>query len=524
MKPILHHLIKFAFLVLMVNFPLDTRALSPAQIHLEGYAKLGVHFHHQDLIGYTMEVSGDESPCLIVYNLRKHKVEWRRELTNTYATVYVSPDGTLYLLDKNYLYQLNIDNGKMLCDTDLNKLPWPQKSLPKHDIILKLEAAEAELSQKIPTDEEKMELARLRECIRELNARLVWETEYTIQQLSPSNFYIQRTLNRRLGCIGDMHANYIIRDFYKNSTLQSGFMGEVISRLSPEESILLEYCLESDDKLLRIKNGVTRDIGTLLSKDRPRWKLGHESRGYSRGLSHDKRCLINYEQYIESDNAVDENSKEDDTIFKGNATNLKEDNKYHYALYDSRTELFTYLDLDRTNKHYTSLVLQSTNVIRYSTSISYESKTNPSTLWIESYDFNGKRTAHMTLSGTITEDRRLWFLGRTTKDDLVFEDFISYGSAGSKDPYTVTGRVFVVESPSLKIKAQHQLPVCIGGMNITLVPNMDQIVQVDGNIDLETMKNPSQPHQFIVRGIDVYSGKELWRFTEDVTIRKLKSE
>lgn len=84
--------------------------------------------------------------------------------------------------------------------------------------------------------------------------------------------------------------------------------------------------------------------------------------------------------------------------------------------------------------------------------------------------------------------------------------------------------MFVVEIPSLKIKVTHQLPVIQGGLNIKAVEDTDQIVQVQGNIDLETMKTESQPHQFIVRGMDVYSGKELWRFKEDVVIRKIKEE
>jgi hypothetical protein len=502
MKPIIKRLLSLACLFTLLGFPLITRGTSI--IHRDGYAKLSISFYHKELVGYTMDVSGDQSPYLVVYNHKNNKVAWRRKINYLYADVHVTTDGTLFLQDQHFLYQINVNDGRTLKAIDLAPLSWPPTTLPKDRRIVSLEEREKELNKKELTEEEKEELVKLREVLRELTARLVWETRYTLELLTPTTLFIHRRLLRGFGCTRDIYTDWIVQDLNNNSALQSGSGAEFAGRVSPEEIILNEFAHENEH-LFNIKNGASRDIGKMLSADRPGWRIWPQSYGLLKELSHDQRCLINFEQQIENDN------------------NAGITDKKHYALYDSRTEKFTYLDLNHVNEHCTSLLLHSTNVVRYSSSLSYESKTNPSPLWIESYDFTGKRIAKTTLSVT-AQDRHLWFSGRTTKGDLIFTDYVSYGGTGAEDPYTVTGGVFVVEVPSLKIKATHQLPVVQGGLNIKAVENTDQFVQVQGNIDLETMKTESQPHQLIVRGLDVYSGKELWRFKEDVVIRKLKDE
>jgi hypothetical protein len=99
-----------------------------------------------------------------------------------------------------------------------------------------------------------------------------------------------------------------------------------------------------------------------------------------------------------------------------------------------------------------------------------------------------------------------------------------YDGSCAEDPQTATGGVVVVEIPSLRIKAEHRFPVDPGEFHIKALSNSDQIVHVIGNEQFPKMYSESQPHQFIVRGMDVYSGKELWRFKEDVVIRKKKEE
>lgn len=503
MKSIINRAISIAFVVTVLGFPLATRGTSV--IHLDGYAKLSIVFCHQELVGYTMDISGDKSHDLIVYNSKNNEVVWRRKIDTWLVDARVTADGTLFLLDEHFIYQISVNNGKTRNAIDLRTLSWPPTTLPKDRRIVSLEEREEELNKKELTEEEKEELVKLREIKKIMTAWLVWETRYTLEQLTPSTFFIQRTFFQGFGCSRTEVKNWIIFNFTNNNVMQSGTGAELVGRVSPEESILFEFAYENE-RLLTMQKGVSRDIGKILSADRPGWRIGAESRGWPNKLIHDQRCLINFEQQVE------------------NGNNAGITDKKHYALYDSRAGRFTYLDLESMTGHCTRLVLHSTNVVRYSSSLSFESKTNASPLWIESYDLTGKSIAIKTLSGTTTDRRLLWFQGRTTKGDLTFTDSISYGGTGAADPYSVTGGVFVVEVPSLKIKATHQLPVIQGGLDIKAVEDTDQIVQVQGNIDLGTMKTASQPHQFIVRGMDVYSGKELWRFKEDVVIRKLKDE
>ena len=502
MKPIINRLITLAFFITLLGFPLITRGTSV--IHLDGYAKLSIRFCHKELIGYTMDVSGDKSYDLVVYSSKSNQVAWRRKIGDWLVDARVTDTGTLFLLDGHTLYQLNVFDGKTLNAINLGTLSWPPTKLPKDHRIVRLEEREQELSKKELTEEEKEELVKLRELKRKLPALFVWETRYTLVQLTPSTFFIQRTFLQGFGCPRTQIKNWIILSFLNNNIVQSGTGAELVGILSPGAIILNEFAQENEH-LFVIKNGVSRDIGKMLSADRPGWRIWPKSHGWLEELSHDQRCMINFDQPIE------------------NSSNAEITDKEHYALYDSRKGHFTYLDLEPITGHCNDLILHSSNVIRYSSSLSFESKTNASPLWIESYDLTGKRIAKTTLSGT-AQDRHLWFSGRTTKGDLIFEDYVSYGGTGAENPYTVTGGVFVVEIPSLKIKATHQIPAVQGGLNIKAVENTDQIVQVQGDIDLETMKTESQPHQFIVRGLDVYSGKELWRFKEDVVIRKLKDE
>jgi hypothetical protein len=453
-----------------------------------------------------MDVSGDTSHYLVVYNSKNNQVAWRRKTDDCFVDARVTEDGTLFLVDGHSLNQINVFDGKTVTALDLETLSWPPTSLPKHRFIVDLENLEKELNIRVSTEEQSNEeLSRVRKLKRELTAHLVWETQYLLEQSTRSTIFIQRTHSQWFASSHLQLKDWVILNFTNNNVLQSGTGAEFAGRLSPEE-IVLFGCAYGDLRLVLIlQKGISRDIGEMLSADRPGWRVWSNSYGWMKELSHDQRCLINFDQPIENDSNAGITDKE------------------HYALYDSRTGCFTYLDLQAITGHCTHLVLHSTNVVRYSSSLSFESKTNASPLWIESYDLTGKRIAKTTLSGA-TQDSHLWFHGRTTKGDLIFEDYVSYGGTGAENPYTVTGGVFVVEIPSLKIKATHQLPVIQGGLDIKAVENTDQIVQVEGNIDLESMKTESQPHQFIVRGLDVYSGKELWRFKEDVLIRKLKEE
>ena len=502
MKPIIKRLLSFAFLFTLLGFPLVTRGTSI--MHLDGYAKLNICFCYKDLVGYTMDISGDTSHNLVVYNTRRKNVEWRRKVSTWLLKTLVTDDGQLLLVDGHSLYQINVLDGKTQNAIDLKTLPWPPTVLPKDRLSKGLEEREKELIKKALSEVEKEELAELRKLKLLLAKQLNWNTAYTLELVSHAALFIHRTRSQTYGCTRNEGTDWILQDLNKNRMLQSGSWATFIGKVSPEEIILFEFP-DDNERLLTIGKGGSRDIGKILSSDRPGWSLRYVSQGWHDELLHNQRCLIKFKQQTEFDNNVAIADKE------------------HYALYDNRTGRFTYLSLEPIKEHYTRLVLHSTHVVRYSRHLSFESETNASPLWIESYDLTGKRIAKTTLSGT-AQDRHLWFHGRTKEGDLIFEDSISYGGTGAENPYTVTGGVFVVEIPSLKIKATHQLPVIQGGLNIKPVEDTDQIVQVQGNIDLETMKTESQPHQFIVRGLDVYSGKELWRFKEDVVVRKLKDE
>lgn len=499
MKPIIKRLLSLAFLFTLLGQASTAHA---ALIQREGFAELSICFCHQDLVGYTMDISGDTSHNLVVYNSKSNQVAWRRTIGDCFVDTRVTDAGKLFLLDGHTLYQLNVFDGKPVNVIDLETLAWPPTKKPKELFVGQIQELEERLKVDELQEEDKQSLLKKLDEIKRLAESLGWKSTYALVALTPTTLFLRRQILRNMGCVRDKHSDdWIALDLATFKQQQAGTDDIFLGHVPPDEIILCAPLFSK--RLIAINKGAIRDIGKVLSEDRPGWSLGSRSSGWVDELSYDQKCLIHFYQEINSKSDVSKTEKE------------------HYALYDGRTGRFNYLDLEPITGHYTSLVLHNTNLVRYSHSAS--SETNPSPLWIESYDLTGKRIAKTTLSVT-AQDRHLWFSGRTTKGDLIFTDYISCGGTGAEDPYTVTGGVFVVETPSLTIKATHQLPVIQGGLDIKAVENTDQIVQVQGDIDLETMKVKSQPHQFIVRGMDVYSGKELWRFKEDVVIRKLKDE
>jgi len=499
MKPILNRLIKVAFLIAFLGSPLITSGTSV--IHLDGHAKLHFRFCYQELVGYTMDVSSNIPPCLVVYNIKTRSIVWQRRIEHVYSDLNLMPDGTLFMIDMQFLYQVNIQDGVTLRTIDLESLSWPITTRPKNPYILKLEEAEESLSSREMTKEVKDYLLKLGETKRELTAWLKWRTQFTLEQITPTLFFIQRRSHSGLGGFSAiMTEDWIIYNFTNNNIVQSGLGAKLAGRGASDEIILYDSS-QDYDRLFTFKNGASLNIGKILSTDHPDWRLGSQSKLWTGGHSHDKRYLINFEQQIENDNTAGIIEKE------------------HYAIYDSRTNQLAYLELEPVKEYYTHLVLQKTNLVRYSYYAS--SETNPAPLYIESFDFRGNSIAKITFPGA-AQNRLLRFQGRTTQDDLIFTDFISAGGTDTENHYTVTGCVFVVEVPSLRIKANHKLPAT-QGLGFKAVSDTDQTVQVEGNIDIQFMKTDSLPHQFIVRCLDVYSGKELWRFKKDVVIQKQKN-
>ena len=501
MKPIINRLITLAFFITLLGHPFAAHA---ALIQREGFAELSIRFCHHELVGYTKNISGDKSYDLVVYNSKNNQVAWRRKIDNWFIDARVTDAGALFLLDGHTLYQLNVFDGRTVNVIDLETLAWPPTKKPKELFVGQIQELEERLKVDELQEEDKQSLQNKLDELKRLSEKFGWKSIYAEVVLTPTTLFLSRQILRKTGCILERNSDdWIALDLATFKQQQAGTDDVFLGYAAPEEIFISKLLFP--ERLITINKGTIRDIGKILASDHPGWSLGSASRGSLEERSHDKRCLINFNQEIKKDNDAGKTDKE------------------HYAVYDSRTGCFTYLDLEPITRYYTSLVLQRTNLVRYSHSAAVDGKTNSSPLWIESCDLTGKRIAKTTLSGT-AQDRHLWFQGRTTKGDLIFTDYISYCGTGVEYPYTVTGGVVVVEIPSLKIKATHQLPDIQGGLDIKAVENTDQIVQVQGNRDLKTMKSESQPHQFIVRGMDVYSGKELWRFKEDVVIRKLKDE
>jgi len=520
MKPNLKLVTSFAFLIVLLVSTLTTKGTSISDIHLDGYAHLRFRFCRQELVGYTTEVTSNIPPCLVVYNLKTSNIAWQHKIDSIYTDLQVMPDGTLLLVDNHFLRQLNIQDGKTLRTIDLELLSWPITERPKHPYILGYEKAEESLRSQEMTKDVKDELLKLRAKKNELMIWLAWDTQFTLERITPSLFFVKRRSRQGFGTSAVESSDWVIYNATNNTVVKSGIGAELVGRGAPDEAILYGF-LQEYDRLFTFRNGASLDIDKMLSTGHPGWKLGTESKSWTSGHSHDGRCLISYEQFIANDNTVDETDKEQDVFsFSGNIISQKDDSKDHYALYDSRTQQLTYLDLDRVKGHCTRLVLHNTNLVRYSYCAS--SETNPVPFFIESLDFTGKSIAKLTIPST-SQNRRLWFCGRSTQGELIFVDSSSVGNRLEEETYSQAKRIFVIEAPSLKIKAQYQIPAAHGSLNYDKDDNADKIIQVEGHVDIQHMKNDTQPHQFIVRCLDLYSGNELWSFKRDVIIQKQKS-
>jgi hypothetical protein len=511
MKPIREHLLISVFLIALFIQP--PRVWADMRGHLDGYAHLYVIFSYQDIIGCEVEVSGDKSPYLLAYNTRTKNVSWRRQIDKRLFDTCVNDKGQLLFIEGNYLHCINVLNGKAIHVIDLRNLQWPP--IPKNDDSTSRMLAELKdviKEPKLPPEDKqylKDEIKRLEEQLieeRKIAANTPKEIVYPTLALMPTSVLIERRIlisSKYNSEFKQDAEDWILLDLDTYTLKRSGEGERIFGKVSPEELILGSP--NSNNRLSSLKNNTIKDFKHILDKDRPGWSLRSSIALFEESSSHDNRCLIDFRQQIRDDNNT-----------------VKQDWE-HYALYDSRTGGFTYLDLDPRKEYYTNLLLQNTNLVRYSRCTSLNAKTNSSSLWIESLDLSGNCISHMTLSGA--ENHRYFsFCGRTTKGDVIFSDSSNYGGSLAEYPYTATGGVVVVEIPSLRIKAQHRFPQDSADLYIESQANTDQIVHVIGNDRIPKMQSESQPHQFIVRAMDVYSGKELWRFTEDVVIRKLKND
>jgi hypothetical protein len=511
MKPIREHLLISVFLIALLIPP--PRVWAETRIHLDGYASLYFLCAYQDIIGCEVEVSGDKSPYLLAYNTRTKNVSWRRKIDHLLFNPCVSDKGKFFFIEDNYLHCINVLNGKTLHVIDLRTLHWPP--IPEPDNWISREFSE--IMDELRTSDLSPEYRQaLKNEIKALEERLIEERQnatsatieiwYPTLALTPTSLFIGRRIS--IATTRDpkpkLHSeDWILLDLDTYKFKRSGEGERIFGRVSPEELILGKP--SSSDFLSSLKNNTTKDMKPILDKDRPGWSMRFSNVLSEELASHDNRCLIEFIQHSKDDSAT-----------------IKADWE-HYALYDSRTENFSYLGLEPIKGDYTDLFLLSTNLVRYSRCSSESTKTNSSFVWIESLDFKGNRVARRILSDIATY-RYFSFCGRTTKSDVVFSDSSMYDGSCAEDPQTATGGVVVVEIPSLRIKAEHRFPVDPGEFHIKALSNSDQIVHVIGNEQFPKMYSESQPHQLIVRGLDVYSGKELWRFKEDVVIRKLKDE
>ena len=511
MKSIRDHLLISIFLIAML-MPIP-RVWATMRIHRDGYAHLYVVFSFQDIIGCEVEVSGNKSKYLLAYNTRTKNVSWRRQIDQSLYAPSVSDKGKLFFIEGNYLHCINVLDGITIHVIDLRTLQWPPFPEPDDSTSRILGELRDDLKDPNLSQEFKQ---TLRDEIKTFEWKLIDERQnaanapieiwYPTLVLTPTSVFIGRRIS-----IGSKYnpepkldtEDWILLDLDTYKFKRSGEGERIFGRVSPDEFILgAQY---SSDRLSSLKSNTIKDLKHILDKDRPGWSLRSSHVLLEEWASHDNRWLSEFIQHSRDDSAT-----------------IKADLE-HYALYDSRTENFSYLDLEPIKGDYTDLFILSTNLVRYSRSTSGDTKTNSSSLLIEVYSLQGQRI-NQKLYHDYGHYRSLDIAGRTTKGDLVFTDQSYYGGTGMGYPYAATGGVLVVEIPSLKIKATHQLPIIQGRLDIKAVENTDQIVLVQDNIDFQSMKTDSLPHQFIVRGMDVYSGKELWRFKEDVLIRKLKEE
>lgn len=138
---------------------------------------------------------------------------------------------------------------------------------------------------------------------------------------------------------------------------------------------------------------------------------------------------------------------------------------------------------------------------------------------VELYDLTGRMMTSKKVKGCGHGLHRRDFIGTTRAGEPLIYDWVSYGTNT-----TDLAQVSVLSLPDLVGKQVSALGSSAIGLQYEtkVFAGRDArfIVQVYGNVNIRKMEAPTQPHQFIMRGIDVRNGKELWRHIEPVTIQK----
>ena len=441
----------------------------------------------------------EDSHSLVAFNTKTGKVAWRRRTQNWIFAMEAGSKGEIFFIDASNLYRCRLSDGSTIDTLDLGSLKWPSFEAPEErtpDTIRRLRETLAEPDLK----EEAKAVFEVRLKRIEQSGGMKTYFKYYNLILTPYTMFVWRYVScQELDQVRMCIMQWVAADRNTREVRLSGTEEEYVGRLSEDRVILGDG--SEDSRLMLVEKGKMRVIGSAFLQGKKPWcLLTTFPPPEATAICHNSQCLIEFRQA---------------TFDHTWATMLG------CAVYNGANDTFSWIAPQWKPAGQIGWVLHGSNVVQYISSCG--GSTNAITLGMESYDMQGTRIAHRDLAW---EDNRrsLAFRGKTSRGDLVFSDTAYYGvpeAWGGADIMTVTGSVMVVEVPSLALKARYNVTDGESPqrqISLRMLTQTNQVLQLFGSRYGFKMEKETQPHSFVIRALDVYSGKELWRMREDVTI------
>jgi hypothetical protein len=468
-------------------------------IPCDGFACMYAIHAQDDFMICTMRLSGDTNRYLLAFSTAAGKAAWRRKTGDWVFQVVPGTKGEFFFIDDATLHRCRLSDGSTIDTLNLGSLQWPAFDVPQTRLPGTAERLRQLLAEK--PDMTEADKKDLREMIQRVERAGGLKTDFRYYSLvlTPSTLFFWRSVTCwEDGCVRMRMPQWIAVDRATHAVRRAGTSEAFIGKVA-DDCVLLGDSTEST--LLLFDKGQSRVVGQDVLQGRKPWRLYTSFPTPSQTAScHSNQCLIEFRQQVDG----------------GLLSNVNA-----CAVYNGATSSFTCINPEWKPAGQTGWVLHGSNVVQY---LQCSPDTNATTLAMESYDMQGNRIARMALPG-VNCRQHLVFQGTTSRGDLVFLDDTYYGSEFLGEPNSVTGAVLVVEAPSLAVKARHSLNAGAAPqmqLSCYVPPDTDQIVQVLGNGELYKMEKETQTHPFVIRALDVYSGKERWRIREDAVVRKIK--
>jgi hypothetical protein len=491
---------------------------------LEGFATLDVVAGTDDVAMATVAHSGARA-TLFAYDTKTKRVMWRRRLRRNYARVSLAGD-EFFMVDADILSANELATGKQIWAFDLTRVkrrPWrkekvaalarrieklqktldDRKDLSNEEALnLRARMAESRLDMEVL----KRKQAILDELENDLGKSFGVGFQYGRPLCSGSHIVVFRAMVSDLPC----QARGIFSDWVAvdRATGKSVSTEECEWLRKAGDTIIFESPARDQDKrLCTIRDGNVTDITKKITGGIHGWYVDSFYAMATIQTSVGNTCMFGFSRTGLA-------GKTDVAVFRATDATVR----------------FIQPDHKKAKGTNVEWVLLPDHVLRFSR---HHWDGRPDTvLWIESYDLDGKllKAREITRKSDKNQSYRcLDFAGTTPRGDVLVMDYTYSSRQTADDDVECSGTLapsrvdlLVMGIPDLAIK--RTVGLSTNGCTFHDVyarRQSDVVYQVLGNVEWSRMRKDVHPHELILRAVDVYSGKELWRHVEKVEVKKV---